>query len=129
MGCCTTEFELTAEECFQSLSSTFPDISPSCGTSFNWFNEFKHGKRFLEDNPRSGCQSTSTTEENVEKVWSLVREDPRITHQDIAGILKISSRSINALLHNHLLQQKHCLRWIPHVQSDAPKMFVSNGAT
>ncbi|GFV34601.1 hypothetical protein TNCV_1449071 [Trichonephila clavipes] len=90
---------LTAAECFQSFS-TFPNISPSCDKVFNWFNEFKHGRRSLEDNPRSGRSSTSTTEGEV---WSLVREDPRITHQDIAGILKISSKSVNTILHDYLL--------------------------
>ncbi|GFY39854.1 hypothetical protein TNIN_338611 [Trichonephila inaurata madagascariensis] len=70
---------------------------------------------------RGPQKQTSECFDNRGRERSLATEDPRIAHQDIAGILKISSRSISAILHDPLLLQKLCSIWIPRALSDAQK--------
>ena len=74
----------------------------------------------LEDN-RCGHPVTAVTVENVVKAKSLIKEDPRIIHEEIQHALGISSGSVNQILRDHLGVSKRCARWGPHNVTEGQK--------
>ncbi|KAJ8942659.1 hypothetical protein NQ318_013372 [Aromia moschata] len=46
---------------------------------FEWFKRFKEGRETAEEDPRPGRPSMSKTNENIEKIGKLIREDRRLS--------------------------------------------------
>ena len=67
------------QECFQSLLHYFGDQSPSKATVLRGFRQFMSGARTLEDDDRCDRMATTVTPENVSKVGSLIKKDPKMT--------------------------------------------------
>ena len=61
---------------------------------FEWHKKFKEGREDVEDDPRSGRQSTSKSEENVERMRQKVRSDRRSTVRMIANELSMNSERV-----------------------------------
>ncbi|GBM16164.1 hypothetical protein AVEN_126435-1 [Araneus ventricosus] len=57
-----------------------------------WHKRFREGRTNIEDNPRSGRPSSSTADENVERVREIVRADRRITLDAIVSELEFHMR-------------------------------------
>ncbi|KAI6647433.1 hypothetical protein LOD99_12429 [Oopsacas minuta] len=84
-----------------------------------------HGNCILEDGPRPGRPSITHTVENVELVLDEVTKDPHVTYAQLEHETKLSSGSINVILHKELGLRKLCARWIPHsLSSDQKKCRV-----
>ena len=49
-----------------------------------WVKHFKDGDTNIKDEPRSGRPRTASTDRNKERVDALIREDRRITVNEIA---------------------------------------------
>ena len=94
------------QECFQSLKHCFGDQSPPTATVFRWFREFMSGERTLEDDGRCGRMATTVTPENVSRVESLIKKDPKMAYTEIQDIMKISSGSLTRILHDCLGAKK-----------------------
>ena len=79
----------------ERLTSVYGQSSPSSSTIKRWVKEFQRGRESLEDDPRSGRPTTSTSPENIEKVHKLVIENRRISLYELeASNLCISYGSI-----------------------------------
>ena len=95
-------------ECFASLTFFFfffwggGDKSPAKSTVTKWYRKFQSGRQALEDDKHYGCPVTAVTAENIAKGKSLVKEDPRLTHEEKQDAQSISSGSVNNSLHDHL---------------------------
>ncbi|UYV84203.1 hypothetical protein LAZ67_X001512 [Cordylochernes scorpioides] len=62
-----------------------------------------HSKRWrLFDEPRSGRPPTAVTQEKIELVRFLLREDRRITYQQLKKNVGIGSAAINTIINDHL---------------------------
>ena len=109
------------QECFQSLKHCFGDQSPSKATVFRWFRQFMSGARTLEDDDRCGRLATTVTTENVSRVESLIKKDPKLACTEIQDIMKISSGSLTRILHDCLGARKRCAHWVPHNLSEEQK--------
>ena len=57
---------------------------------YEWYKRFQDGREEVEDDERPGHPSTSTTDENVEKVEEMVMNDRRITIRDVTDDVGIS---------------------------------------
>ena len=79
------------------------------------------GARTLEDDDPCGRMATTVTPENVPRVESLIKEDPKMTNAEIQDIMKISSASLTRILHDSLGVRKRCTRWMPHNLSEEQK--------
>ena len=108
------------QECFKSLKHCFGDQSPTKATVFGWFNQFMSGARTLEDYDRSGRMATTITPENVSRVESLIKKDPKMAYTEIHDIM-ISSGSLTRILYDSLGVRKRCARWVPHNLSEEQK--------
>ena len=75
---------------------------------FEWHRRLKEGREDVEDDPRSGRPSTSTTEENVEIVRQKVLGDRRLTVRMIANELDMNCERVWTIITKHLEMRKIC---------------------
>ena len=82
--------ELTADECFTSLTDVFGGSAPPRATVGNWLKEFRMGRQSLEYEPHAGRPHTAVTDENVAAVRKLITEDLHIIiYREIEATLEI----------------------------------------
>ena len=72
--CCQGKF---FQECFQSLKHCFGDQSPSKATVLRRFRQFMSGAWTLKDHDHCARMATTVTPENVSRVESLIKKDPK----------------------------------------------------
>ena len=106
---------LNQQQSHNRLKAAFGNEAPSRTTVYDWFAEFRRGRRSLEDDPRSGRPATATTDIQVAAVRKLVEEDARVTVLQIAEEVGISSESVSNILHDSLGLSKVSARWVPHM--------------
>ena len=75
---------------YKHMVVVYGDHTPSHTTAFEWTCRFKDEQLNIEDNPRCGRPITTTNNETVEVIESLmIIEDRRITIQQIAYVLDV----------------------------------------
>ena len=79
------------------------------------------GARMLEDDDRCGRTATTVTAENVSRVESLIKKDPKMTYVEIQDIMMISSGCLTRILPDCLGVRKSCAHWVPHNWSEEQK--------
>ena len=109
------------QECFQSLKHCFGDRSPSKATVFRWLRHQLPGVGTLEDDDCCGRMAMTVTPENVPRVESLFKKDPKMTYSEMQDIIKISSGSLTRILHDCLGVRKRCACWMPHDLNEEQK--------
>ena len=67
----------------------------------------------MEDEPRAGRLSTSKTDDNVERVTSLVRSDRRLTLRMISFELNLNRFNVHQILTQDLDMRKVCAKMVP----------------
>ncbi|KAJ8943381.1 hypothetical protein NQ318_002614 [Aromia moschata] len=70
-----------------------PDADAEPNSSYN------EGRETTEDDPRPGRPSTSETDENIEKIGKLIREDRRLSIRGLAEIIGIDKECVRQILH------------------------------
>ena len=106
---------------YETMSGCFGDQAPSKTTVWNWYNDFKLGRKSLKDSDRCGRPNSAINEDKITEVKTLIEEDSRITKEEIQDTLKISAGGLDRILHKHLDVRKRCARWIPHKLTDEQK--------
>ena len=79
------------------------------------------GTRTLADDDRCGRMAKTVTPENVSRVESLIKRDPKMTYAEIQDIMKISSGSLTRIVHDCLGVRERCDRWVPYNLSEEQK--------
>jgi hypothetical protein len=69
----------SAKETFDKIVKVFGDEAMSRAQVFRWHKEFKNGRESVGDEPRSGRAAEVRTDNNVQRVRALVRQDRRLT--------------------------------------------------
>ena len=77
---------------------------------YEWYERFQGGREDVEDNERP---STSTTDENVEKVKEMVMIDRRITIREVADDVGISIGSCHEIFSNVLAMKRVAAKFAP----------------
>ena len=77
---------LTQKQSHIRLKTAFGDEKPSRTTIYDWFAEFRRGRRSLEGNPRSGRPAAATADLEVAAAQKLVEEDGRVTIIEIVEL-------------------------------------------
>ena len=78
--------ELTPKEIHAGMVANLEDDTLALSTVKNWAADVKS----LEDFPRSGHPSTSTTQENIDCIHQMVIDYRRLTVNHIANVMSIS---------------------------------------
>jgi histone-lysine N-methyltransferase SETMAR len=102
----------------ESLQVVYGESAPKQSTVYKWMKRFQGGQEALGDEDRSGRPSSSTSEENVIAVESLLAEDRRISVREIAHTLDISIGSAQSILTDRLKLSKLSARWVPKALRD-----------
>ncbi|CAF0942762.1 unnamed protein product [Rotaria sp. Silwood1] len=97
------------------MVAVYGDYVPSRTTVFEWIRRFKDGQLNVEDGPKCGRPITTTDDQTIKAVECLIIEDRRITIQQIADALGISTGTVHDSIHEHLHMTKVCSRWVPHL--------------
>ncbi|CAF3737820.1 unnamed protein product [Rotaria sp. Silwood1] len=85
------------------------------------------GKRFREeredvsDDRRSGRPISVLTDENVERVRQVIKDDPHSTYDDITVETDLSRGTIERIIHDCLKMRKVTSRWVVHQPTDEQK--------
>jgi len=74
---------------------------------------FKNGRTSVTDAERSGRPATARTTSNEERTLELIRENRRITVEEVTGRLNVSVGSAYSLIHDSLNFSNVCARWVP----------------
>src|SRR5215469_6556840 len=93
---------------YEKLQRAYGEHSLSRTQGFRWHKSFLEGQEQVEDKPRAGRRSTSKTDDNVERVRSLVRSDCRLTLRMISSELNLNRFIIHQILTQDLGIRKVC---------------------
>ncbi|KAG5315601.1 SETMR methyltransferase, partial [Pseudoatta argentina] len=89
---------------------------------FKWCREFKNGRTSVHDDQRSGRPSI-LTDDIVEKIENALRDDRRLTMDELSAMFPQISRS---LLHETITEtlgyRKLSARWVPKQLTDQHKL-------
>jgi len=80
---------------YEKLQMAYGEHSLSRAQVFRWLKSFLEGREQVEDEPRAGRPSTSKTEDNVERVRSVVRSDRRLTLRGISSELNLNQFTVH----------------------------------
>ena len=67
---------------------------------YRWYKLFSEGREDVNDEERAGRSSTSTTDENIDKVKKIVLVNRRITFREVAEDLNIPIGSCHSVFTN-----------------------------
>ena len=112
---------LCQNDCLDRLQICFAGLAPSRATVYFWFAEFNRCRVFLRDEEREGRPSTAVTQKNIERVRELLKQNHRVTYEEIQESLGIHAQATNTILHDHLKVRKVCARWVPHLLTPIEK--------
>jgi transposase len=83
-------------EILQMLEMVYSESAMKRRTVYKWVDRFKEGRDSVDD-ARAGRPSTSCVDENIQRVYDLVKADRRITTRMIAEKLGISNGSVQTI--------------------------------
>jgi transposase len=91
-----------------------------------WMKHFKDGNTDFADQPRCGPPNTAATECNKQRVYELIRQDPRITVREIAAQLGVGHHEVQEMI-GLLGYRKFCSRWVPRLLTGTEEQKVTKG--
>ena len=103
---------LAPKEIHADKVATLGDDAPALSTVKKWAAEFKRGRKNLQDDPRSGGLSTTTTQENIDRIHQIAINDRRLTVNHIANVMSISRERVENILHKELDMSKVLVQWV-----------------
>jgi len=102
----------TAAEIVTMLREAFKEEALSQARVYKWFSPFKHGDMLLEDQPRSGCPSTSRTKENIKKIHDAIMFDRRRTIDELEALTGVSWSSCQRILTEELHMKRVAAKFV-----------------
>jgi hypothetical protein len=102
---CVKQKEI-ATETFEKLKRAYGDEVSSKAQVFRWRKSFKEGRENVEDEHRSGRPSTVKSDENVERVRSLVAADRRLTVRFVANELNMNKNDVHQIFYRPFGHEK-----------------------
>ena len=115
-----------SDETLKMLRDVYGDSSMSRTRVFEWHKRFVEGREDVEDDPKSGRPSTSTTDTNIEKVRQLVRSDRRLTIRVIDNEVGMDKKTVRTSLVDTLDMQKMCAKMVSRLLTEEQKAQRSN---
>ncbi|UYV63712.1 hypothetical protein LAZ67_2005386 [Cordylochernes scorpioides] len=114
------KLQISATDTFEMLNKEFPNNAPKRTTVFEWHSRFKAGRISIEDDPRQGRPTFQRTDENMQKITDLIKENPRTTllEQDTG----ISKTTIGRIVTEDLRLKKTPAKFIPRFLTNEQKL-------
>jgi len=115
--------------CFKlgkTFTETFQMLQQACGEDclsrtqcHEWYQRFKSGRTFIEDDRKSGRPSTSMDDDYVAKMLAVIRQNPRPTFREVAEEVGICKSSCHLILTDKLQMRCVAAKFVPHLLTDA----------
>ena len=105
----------TPADTLNQITKVYGDNSVCRTLVFDWHKRFREGRKSIEDNERSGRPVSKHSEQAVEEVRALLKEDRRYTLKDLALATGFSVWKMHQIVHEDLGMRKVCARWIPRL--------------
>ena len=97
---------------YKKLQRTYGEHSLYRAQLFKWNKSFLEGQEQVEYEPSAGRNSTSKTDDNVERVRSLVKSDRRLTLRMISIELNLNQFTFHQILTQDLDKTNFAPRWL-----------------
>jgi hypothetical protein len=104
------------------LREVYGEDTLSRARVFEWHRRFLGGREDVEDDERPGCPVTVKTDENVDKVRTLVRNDRRLSIRMIAEEFNVDKGTVRQILIENLKMKKVCAKMVPKNLSKDQKL-------
>ncbi|GFR83477.1 histone-lysine N-methyltransferase SETMAR [Elysia marginata] len=112
---------LNPTEIHKDLQSVYGEHVISRSQVYHWCNLFETGHSDLTDREGRGRSITATSEDNVNRVDELIRQDRRLKLHEIASSFEISETSAHRIVFDELGYRKVSARWVPKQLTDIHK--------
>ena len=104
--------ELVPKEIHKEMIRVYAEHCLSRMAVYNWVEKFENGRTMTNDADRSGRPVEIGTNDNLRKVEELIRENSRVTIDEVAGVIYYSHGQAYAMMHDQLNFRKVCARWV-----------------
>jgi transposase len=104
------------------LQQAYGEDALKRSTVFKWVQRYRESQKDPTDNKRSGHPSMSSSNENIDRVHSLMLSDCRTTVQTIADGLQIGKTSLYSILTEDLEMRKICAKIMPKLLTPEQKL-------
>lgn len=105
--------EFSCADSLKMLKKAFGDNCMSKTQAYDWYKSFKDGREVVEDLPRSGRPSTSTTDDNIIQIKKLVLENRHLSVRELARELSIDKMTVHNILTNVLCMKRVAAKLVP----------------
>ena len=86
-----------------------------------WYQRFKLGRTSIEDDPKSGRPSSSTGDDHIEKVRSVIRENRRLNVREVSEEVGICKSSCHTILTEKLMMHRVAAKFVPRLLTEEQK--------
>jgi histone-lysine N-methyltransferase SETMAR len=100
------------------LKQAFGNESMGRTQTYDLYKRFKDCRISIDDDPRSGRPSTSTDDQQVAQVISVIRSNRRLTVREVTEECDISLGSCNSILTEKLGMHRVATKFVPHLLAD-----------
>jgi len=115
------KFGKTFTETFQMLQLAYGEDCLSRTQCYEWYQCFKSGGTFIEDDPKSGRPSLSTGDDHIEKLRSVIRENRRLTICEVSEEVGICKSSCHTILTEKLKMHRVAAKFVLHLLTEEQK--------
>lgn len=102
-------------EIYQDLQKVYADSCLSKGAISKWMNRFAAGRESSADDHRNGRPVTVSTDVKLTLIEEYIKEDRRVTIQNVADKFDISYTSAQDIITNKLGMRRVSARWVPRL--------------
>ncbi|KAG8227149.1 hypothetical protein J437_LFUL001693 [Ladona fulva] len=113
---------LSTEEVHREMHPMYGDNCLSRKAVCNWIQMLNKGRENIRDRERPGRPAEVSTEATVQRVEQIIRNDRRVTINDVARAVGCSHGTAYNIMHEQLKFRKICARWVPRQLSEEQKM-------
>ena len=106
---------------YGNFSDAYGEDCLSCTQCYKWYQRFKSGRTSIEDDPKSGRPSSSTGDDHIEKVHSVIREDRRLTIREVSEEVGICKSSCHTILTEKLKMHRVAAKFVPRLLTEEQK--------
>ena len=111
----------TFTKTFQMLQQAYGEDCLSRTRCYERYQCFKVGRTSIEDDPKSGRPSSSTDDDHIEKVRSVIRENRRLTIREVSEEVGICKSSCHTILTEKLKMHRVAAKFVPRLLTEEQK--------
>lgn len=112
---------VSQQEISRRMTAVYGEHCMSLATVKRWSKRFTEGRESCKDDPRPGQSHLAITPDTIAQVDELIRQERRISIDELAERVKISHGSVHTIIHDHLGYRLLCAQWMPKILNDRQK--------